>query len=129
MFHWYSNGSKFVTTQTTQIVLGHVFLTTASNTYTSMNKTKIIGLEMELFSFFFTLGRCAQFLHASFDAMLLPVSALKLFPNFMEGADSMILIGSISVDRCHFNSVTMKLWQSLGEGCWNVQNISTIQHH
>ena len=59
----------------------------------------VILFQMILF-LFFTQGGHAQCLYACFDAMLLPVLALKHFTNFTEVTDSVRLTGVILVDGC-----------------------------
>ena len=59
-FYWCSHGSKFVTLQTSPIILGHFSLRTDQKAYISANKTKLIWTEMEVglrWNVFFTRGR------------------------------------------------------------------------
>ena len=56
--------------QTTQIKQG-VSFTAANKVYICTNKTTIVWIETELFSFLFTRGGCVSYLRACFGARLL----------------------------------------------------------
>ena len=70
VFHWCSDGSKFVTE--TEIILG-VSLITAHTAFASTNKTKIVWIETELF-FLPAVDTPRVNVRTSVDAMLLPQS-------------------------------------------------------
>ena len=83
--------------------------------YASSNKTKIVGIKTELFSFFFfTQGGCISCLRACLGARLLPQS--YQYPNFSEGDDR--VGGQLRGDKeCPFSGVTKsgRVWRKVKE--------------
>ena len=82
--------TKFFTVLKCQDVWNHTVqiisaLITSHNAYTSTNETNIAQIKLKLISFLG--GDAPGVVHACFDAMLLPQSALKLFAHFTNGAD------------------------------------------
>ena len=84
-------------------------------TYASSNKTQIVWIEMELFSFlFFTRGGCVSCFRACFGARLLPQS--YQCSNLSEGADR--VGGQLRGDKeCPFTGVNKsgRVWRKVPE--------------
>ena len=111
--------------QTTQIKQGVSFIT-ANKVYTSTNKTTIVWIKIEIFSFFFFLffywGECVSCLHACFGARLL-LQSYK-YPNLLEGADR--ITGQLCGDKeCPFSGVTKsgRVWRKMPES--DAQSVQT----
>ena len=82
--------------------------------YVSTNKTKIVWIEMELFSFLLSFNPGASCLRACLDAMSL--SQFHLYPDLSEGADR---VGGQLLEGkdCPFSGVTRsgRVWRKMPE--------------
>ena len=116
--------------QTTQIISNVCFIIAGYVDYASSNKTRIGGIDKELFFFFFsflTRGGCASCLRACLGARLLPQSYQS--PNLSEGADR--VGGQLHGDKeCPFSGVTKsgRVWRKVPESDARsvVYNVCTV---